>query len=669
MNPLIVQAMASLGLSPPDNAPTNNSSVDTPSLSISPSDKWSELPAEIKANILEYFDGEQETLKVCRLIDKATTAQAARLLFRKIHLWPSTNSLERVSKIADSPTLALHVKVLQCHRHRLKEVSLEEFMKSQSVATRLRSLWRNDASSLADQLYSSYLNEIHSQEQFGGYDGYGHKEFWVTVGKFPNLKTFFYGKDWVYSTWADGQHLLPNGSSLAQRTGVRELEYHYETTGLSLMRILFPPPEIRIRPKAQKITSLELLCKDDEFDYVMVSRCKSLSNVSSLKLIFEIQPIFTPPELLTGPLSTGARTYDRMASWFPCLRELCFGFDRQALHHDDALSTRAIAQKTRTFLAGTFIGITHLTLDSITVGLETLTTFLRRHSSSLKLLTIKNLEFVDTDKSSSSISVSVPKLLQAIRAETDLEDFQLQGTIADITGTRMHCGWAKPGSLTNDVNDYVCHRSDILPPGVVDLTAQEDCARTCHPATKTSSLEQEDSWKIEVPKTPKMLSREQLALLVKAVSMEEELHDLNKSSAVHHLKFRCQKSRNEPTLHPLVGLPLAIATGGLSCAAMGIYRGVTLSRRAKKAQNLGLNQNQMGGLDMSMLEKEQQLENGGYIVPSPVSAVSPTVSELQGASPLERKHSIAVSEMIGSPVEPAPPRYSEVMGTEVGEKM
>ncbi|KIW79521.1 hypothetical protein Z517_06133 [Fonsecaea pedrosoi CBS 271.37] len=37
--------------------------------------------------------------------------------------------------------------------------------------------------------------------------------------------------------------------------------------------------------------------------------------------------------------------------------------------------------------------------------------------------------------------------------------------------------------------------------------------------------------------------------------------------------YRCQKSRSQPTLHPAIGIPLAIATGGLSCAAIGIYRG------------------------------------------------------------------------------------------------
>jgi hypothetical protein len=147
-------------------------------------------------------------------------------------------------------------------------------------------------------------------------------------------------------------------------------------------------------------------------------------------------------------------------------------------------------------------------------------------------------------------------------------------------------------------------------------------------------------------------------------------------------------------VHPLVGVTLGIATGGLSCAAFGIYRGVTVRKMKKKAAKEaaaagnGMEQSELGGraeMMQSSAEKDSWSTQGGYAVPSPVSAVTPRtrfgpadddaqtlVSELEGSGSSfvnpQRRSSIPVSEIDGSPVSPAPPRYSEIAGTLVVEK-
>ena len=117
--------------------------------------------------------------------------------------------------------------------------------------------------------------------------------------------------------------------------------------------------------------------------------------------------------------------------------------------------------------------------------------------------------------------------------------------------------------------------------------------------------------------------------------------------------YKCQKHRGEPTLHPLVGLSLGIATGGLSCAAMGIYRGVAM-HKARKAREAGLLAGSAGGQEV------MQVPSSILALPAEKNA-SAAYAEVEGSSPVEHK----VSEMVGSPVEAAPPQYSEVVGSPV----
>jgi hypothetical protein len=170
--------------------------------------------------------------------------------------------------------------------------------------------------------------------------------------------------------------------------------------------------------------------------------------------------------------------------------------------------------------------------------------------------------------------------------------------------------------------------------------------------------------------------------------------------------YRCQRARKEPYMHPLVGTAAGICTAGLSSAAFGIYRGVTMSRRAKKArkdslQNRGdltpLQQQMSGTSSTSSASRIPELPNPEqervqvqappqaaagdheYATPSPISAASapttdliylntsnPTrpVSELDDTSPTIPRSK--ASELDSSPVTegPAPPRYIDIMGVQ-----
>ena len=89
-------------------------------------------------------------------------------------------------------------------------------------------------------------------------------------------------------------------------------------------------------------------------------------------------------------------------------------------------------------------------------------------------------------------------------------------------------------------------------------------------------------------------------------------------------------------------------------------------------------------VEWSTLRKARSLGNTAYVVPSPISVrsssstgrepVSPIsesrspLSELDGSGTvhLMRRNATIVSEIDGSPVEAAPPSYSEIAGTETG---
>ena len=148
----------------------------------------------------------------------------------------------------------------------------------------------------------------------------------------------------------------------------------------------------------------------------------------------------------------------------------------------DISSTRVITRITRALLLATFVGITQLTLENFTIGLNPFTGFVQRHSTSLKSLSLENLELFDTDDPTSQIFVSMPKLLQAIHGEASLDHLHLQGTFTSITGTRLQCGLPEQGSLLHAVEEYVCHRCEAFPLEIVRFIAEDSPgSRICRP--------------------------------------------------------------------------------------------------------------------------------------------------------------------------------------------
>ncbi|OAP64592.1 hypothetical protein AYL99_00564 [Fonsecaea erecta] len=126
--------------------------------------------------------------------------------------------------------------------------------------------------------------------------------------------------------------------------------------------------------------------------------------------------------------------------------------------------------------------------------------------------------------------------------------------------------------------------------------------------------------------------------------------------------YRCQKSRGEPALHPAISIPLAIATGGLSCAAMGIYRGYAGHRTLKRSRNVSLEEAPRHNIDIT---HEQEV---GFH----------SVSSRAGSSEMESPSSTGGmgghDAGLGADVpDAAPPKYSEVeednVVRDVAEKM
>lgn len=88
-------------------------------------------------------------------------------------------------------------------------------------------------------------------------------------------------------------------------------------------------------------------------------------------------------------------------------------------------------------------------------------------------------------------------------------------------------------------------------------------------------------------------------------------------------------------MHPLLQVGLGIATGGLSCAAIGIHRGVTWTRMRKARE-----------ASMSATR--------GAEFPK-------TNPKMEDTSPIERP----LAEVVGTPVDATPPSYSEIAASSV----
>ncbi|KIX99452.1 uncharacterized protein Z520_05028 [Fonsecaea multimorphosa CBS 102226] len=130
--------------------------------------------------------------------------------------------------------------------------------------------------------------------------------------------------------------------------------------------------------------------------------------------------------------------------------------------------------------------------------------------------------------------------------------------------------------------------------------------------------------------------------------------------------YQCQKSRGEPTLHPAIRIPLAIATGGLSCTAMVIYRGYAGHRALKRSMNAGLGGAGQEELAVGDTGADREKEAGLYSVSSKGTKFGLENPEDTGS----RVDDDAVSGIDASlPADAAPPTYSEVEGDKVASEM
>ncbi len=288
-----------------------------------PSAKWSDLPAEIKANILERLVEEPEALKACRLLDKSTSKEASRLLFQRLHFWPSMTCLGRLSKIAHPPALVNLVRVLHCHRCPLKELELRDMLSSECGAERLRPLYFTPASSISGQLRGAYEMQIIAEEEFGGLGGHGAKGLAFLMGKLPDLDTLIYDDGSMQSS--DSEYLTNSGTALSQRTGATVLERSSVEGTLSLFNIRYALARSR---QALSLTSLEFLCGFEEL-CSLVPLCLAMApdKMRRLRLIFEVPQIFIASAWHIGILSSPGNELSRVALHLSSLRKLCFGFD------------------------------------------------------------------------------------------------------------------------------------------------------------------------------------------------------------------------------------------------------------------------------------------------------------------------------------------------------
>jgi len=104
---------------------------------------WSDLPKEVKENILKWLS--HRDLKSCCLSDKDTCYTATSLLFRTVHISPNLNSIDRLTKISAWPHLANLVRSINVHTHYLVDQPFERLIREGRLADRLQGLPALDA--------------------------------------------------------------------------------------------------------------------------------------------------------------------------------------------------------------------------------------------------------------------------------------------------------------------------------------------------------------------------------------------------------------------------------------------------------------------------------------------------------------------------------------------
>ncbi|OAG41944.1 hypothetical protein AYO21_03947 [Fonsecaea monophora] len=485
---------------------------------------WARLPLEIKSNIMGRLT--RIDLKSCRLLDKCTSLAATRVLFQTLCLSPSMNSVDRLSKVAARPDLASQVRTLEIHRHYLKNVPFDEYLRTGHLSERLQRLPPLDAASLAVVLSQAYEDELDAQ---GRFLDEAPPLVVNALKKFPRLQCFVHGGRLARTE--EGDFLLDEHSDLLRRTGVRTLS---GGTHFLLMHSVL----LKCRGLKPLSIGFSSVYWWEFWNCMEIRHARALfETVTRFELTFEIKSLDRQPCPLKPTSAHWRRGLTRylkeLGTYLPATEHLWLGFDELLIEPRGSQSVRRYAWTTISSLllrcpcpeVPNLPSLTTLTLENTAVRLDELCNFITRHSQPLRSLTIINMRLSNTGTSSPGILAVVLKLISFLNKETQLDHFSMQGTFLDSDDeTRLLCcPKSGTGSILHELEEYVCHRgafpfhnSEILLQALDTYwprsgRAEEETVASDKELPRPSlrdctvevTLQSDDSWYVDALKTPR----------------------------------------------------------------------------------------------------------------------------------------------------------------------
>ncbi|KIX99493.1 uncharacterized protein Z520_05069 [Fonsecaea multimorphosa CBS 102226] len=388
---------------------------------------------------------------------------ATRALFQTLCLSPSMNSVARLSNVAERPDLASQVRTLRIHRHYLKAVSFDEYIRSDHLAESLQQLPPLDAASHALELSRAFKDELDAQLRF---KTEGPPLLSQALKKFPRLQCFVHCGTTTQTV--EGDYLLDKDSDLVRRTGVRILdgEKHYLLMNSTLQKCR------GLKPASVDWSSFYWW----EFHTCMgIPHAKALlERVTHFKLTFEVKSFAREPcplkptsghwrQNLTNALA-------RLVEYLSAVGHLWLGFDEMDVGYPlvdgpQYIRSHAVRRMTSLLLnapnpAAPLPRLTSLTLENTAVRLGELCGFIVRHSGQLRSLTIVNMRLHEAGMAIRGVLATVMKLISFLHTETQLDQFVLQGTFQGLHAQLLCCPQGK-GSILHDLQEYVCHRGEF----------------------------------------------------------------------------------------------------------------------------------------------------------------------------------------------------------------
>ncbi len=427
---------------------------------------WDKIPTEMIGSIMQYLS--RNDLKPCRLVDKRTSHEAARALFRTIVFAPSMTSVDKINKLAHDPRFACYVQVIDIHRYPIRFTDFERALDSS---------FEEAEPEAKSRMKQAFKDEVDASRQFLAPESSEQaSELWQ---KFSQLRHVFFTNASNSSGKTDDffhNGRLKEDCDLFRRTGVRLLHdrSHYFDPELSTDILLVSKYLQHTRPRVLEMSETHWQDFSRRFSLDRLDRdtiLPMLSEVKRFKLTFRNWFNWFDSSNIIKLWEFTNKLWRNLSMAFPQLQDLWLGFDgipprsRSSTEARPQGCERYIVPATmiKSLLFPQYSRLVSLTLENVCTSLTDLQDFIRRHATTLKTIRFENL-LIDGERFPiGKILGSMMKLILFLHNETALETMSFEGCFSDHEnkGEILHCAYPNRPCLLRQVENYICHRGEF----------------------------------------------------------------------------------------------------------------------------------------------------------------------------------------------------------------